>query len=168
MIEKFQICEDFDFCLGQLDKNAKLAVAISRERALSSRSELSSRFCFEHPQTIYEYPMTFLVRRNFSHLNELNQFIQMASAGGLIKKWHANSHIQTLTSKENTFGNLTLNHYYGCIIIWSIIVLINIFILLLERLVHKKVRLSNPSQFWIIIEMLIDPDRHFWLENKTM
>lgn len=167
MIEKFQICDDINSCLSQLDRNAKLAVAISRERTLDLKS--SSKFCFEYPETIYEYPMSFSVRQHFPYLRELNRFIQMASAGGLIMKWRVDNQIQAhYNNKENTYQNFTMGNYYGFFIIWGIIFLIDFGILLLEIFVHKKVRMSNPSRFWIIVEMVIDSDRHFWLENKRI
>lgn len=167
MLDKFQFCDDINLCLSQLDQNSKLAVTISRERTLNFKS--SSKFCFEYPETIYEYPITFPVRRHFPYLKELNKFIQMASASGLIWKWRVDNQIQTdYTTKENTYQHLTLGNYYGFFIILCIILLIDLAILLLEIFAHKKARMPNPSRFWIIVEMIIDSDRHFWLENKRI
>lgn len=152
--------------MGRIDNNAKLAVAISRERALRSHLVPPSRFCFENTQTIYEYPMTFLIRRNFPHLKQLNEFIHMASQGGLIKQWRANSHIQTYYNKENMYVKITLDHLHGYLIICCILLIISFLTLLLEQCVHTRATMPNPYRFWIIVDMLIDSDRHFWLENK--
>lgn len=167
MIDKFKICEDINVCLGQLDQNSRLAVAISRERDLNSIIETSSEFCFEKSETIHEYPMTLFVRRDFLYLENLNRFIQMASECGLIEKWHIDSQIQShYKSNENIYKHLTLDNFRGIYIIWCIILLIDFFVLLLERFIHRKARMPNPSRFWIIVEMFIDSDRHFWVENK--
>lgn len=168
MIEKFKICENVIACLDKLNCNSKLAVAISRERALNSYSKLYSKFCFEKFETIHEYPMTFFIRSDFVYLEELNKFIQMASANGLIKKWRVDNQIQRQYGIENTYQKLKLDHFYGCLIIWCIILMIDFFILSLERLVYKKARMPNPSRFWILFEMIIDSDRHFWLEDKRI
>lgn len=169
MLETFKICDDINSCLSQLNHNAKLAVAISRERTLNLNLKSSSKFCFEYPDTIYEYPMTFSIRRHFPYLKDLNRFIQMASAGGLIWKWRVDNQIQAhYTIKDKTYQQLTLRNYYGFFIISCIILLIDLAILLLEIFAHKKARIPNPSRFWIIVEMIIDSDRHFWLENKRI
>lgn len=42
--------------------------------------------CFD--EVIYEYVLKFLIRRDFAFMKELNKFIQIASASGLIKKWY--------------------------------------------------------------------------------
>lgn len=166
MLENFQVCDDIHLCLDKLEQNQKLAVAV-REHDLNSHLQLSSQFGFVKAKTIYDYPLTFFVQRNFSHFKELNRFIQMASANGLIEKWRVDSQIrQRYIGNENGYRNLTMKHVGGFSIIWCIILILDCFVLLLERCIHKKVRGPNPSQFWIIGEMIIDADRHFWLENK--
>lgn len=85
-------------CLSQLHQNSKLAVAISREHAYASRLP-SQLYCFDKEHIIYNYALTFLVRKDFRYLNELNRFVRAASAGGLIEKW------QRSFRTRNVFAN---------------------------------------------------------------
>lgn len=166
MLEKFHICDDLDFCLSQLDHKFRLAVAISREYSHNSRLTLACHYhCFEKSEIIYEYALKFLVRRNFPYFNELNRFIQMASSSGLIEKWRSTNQ-NPFDYKEMFFGYLTFDYFLGIVILGSILWILLIVFIFVERIVHTKNREPNPSQFWVIFEMVIDPDRHFMLDNK--
>lgn len=169
MIEKFKICTNLDECLTQLEDNSKLAVAISLAHAHSSHFIPSSQFyCFKDPEIIYKYGLKFWIRQSFPYLKELNEFIRMADAGGLIKKWYSNklTGVPSHMRMDNSYKQLKLKHFHGAILIWGMLVAALICIFILERIVHAKARAPNALRFWKIVEMLIDPDRHFMLESK--
>lgn len=168
MLTNYKICENLDQCLCRLDENPKLAVAISREYAYNSHLISPSQFyCFEKSESIYEYTLKFLVRANSTILADLNKFIQRSIENGLMKKWHSDSRIRTAeTYTERVYGQLQLSGLQGIFIIGGILFALTIFLFLIERLVYRKVRTPNTFRFWKYIEIIIDADRHFWLDNK--
>lgn len=168
MLNNFKICTNLDECLSQIDVNPKLAVAISLAHASNSYLISSSQlYCFNNLDIIYEYAMKFLVNKNFTYFEKLNDFIGMASAGGLIEKWYSDGRIRApYKHVERVYGHFLMEQMNGILIIWSIAVMIAIISFLNEFFVFMKSRAPNPSRLWIISEMLIDPDRHFWLESK--
>lgn len=166
MLEKFYVYDNLEFCLSQLDHNSRLAVAISREHSQNSRLLLAHDYhCFGKSNIIYEYALKFLVRKNFQYFNDLNRFIQMASSSGLIEKWRSKTQ-NRFDYTDSFFGYLTFEYFLGIVILGSILWILLIIFLFIERIVHAKNRKPNPTRFWIIFEMVIDPDRHFMLENK--
>lgn len=93
----------------------------------------------------------------------------MANSGGLIRKWHSNSRTRTYLKHEGKqFEQLKLINVIGLYCIWWILQIVLISSMFWEILVYIKVRSSNKSKFWIISEMAIDPDRHFWFGNKWL
>lgn len=169
LIENFEICTNLDFCLSQLEWKSKLAVAISREHAYNNQLISASKFhCFKNSEIIYGYSLKFLIREDFKYLNNLNKFIQMASTAGLVERWRTESQIRSKYKHiEKIYGFLTFENFYVPYIEWFVLEISVTLILLLELLVHRKVRQANHSRIWTLIEMFIDPFRHFWLENKS-
>lgn len=145
-----------------------MAVAILREHAQSSRLSVSSQFYyFEGLEIIYEYALKFLVHKNFSHSNELNEFIKMASENGLIEKWRKdNLKKHQKHTSERIFRQLSVQNFYGVLVVCFVCIIVLIFVFILERIVYSKTKTINASRFWKIVEMIIDPDRYFMLENK--
>lgn len=153
--------------MKQLEENSEIAVIISREHA-HLMQKTYQYYCFDKSELIYEFALKFSVKKQFAHLNELNSFIKMSSASGLIEKWRleyqpkvkpiTKRHIQPL-STESAFGLFMLFAFYNILLI---------SFSLFEKYVHKKARETNPLRFWQLIEMLIDPDRHFLLESKMV
>lgn len=168
LTENFEVCKNLDFCLSQLEWNSKLAVAISREHAHNNLLISASKFhCFENSEIIHGYSLKFFVRKDFKYLNNLNEFIQMACTTGLVKKWRIESQIRSKYKHiEKIYGFLTFENFYESYFQWFVLEISIILILLLERLVHRKVRQAKHLRIWTHIEMFIDPFRHFWLENK--
>lgn len=166
LLEEFHVCENLDECLSQLNWNSKLAVALSHEHAMNSHLiSISQLYCFD--EVIYEYALKFLVRRDFAYTKELNKFIQMASAGGLIKQWHKNNKIRSMYKYEQEISlQVTAEKEFGFAIIWLILMTSVILFAFFEQIVYKKARAPNPSRFWMMIDLIIDSDRHFWLENE--
>lgn len=95
--KKFQVVEHPYIFLNKLEWNNKLAVAVSTELSFSRVKTENSQifhqmdfYCFDQPNIIYKYSLKMLTRKSFPYLNELNDFIQRASDGGLIVKWLSN------------------------------------------------------------------------------
>lgn len=155
-------------CLNQLDLNRNLAVAISREHVLNS--DLKHRaFCFERSNEIYSYALKFLMQKEFPYRNELNEFIRMASARGLIENWRTHKKIQY----RNNYNQVTANfinqaNLDSCRMIYCGIIVFVFLVLFSERLIYKKVRHPHPCRFWLIAQMIIDPHRNFWLETQQL
>lgn len=157
-------------CLNQLNQKRELALAISREHVRSSHLN-SQTFCFGNSDNIYEYALKFLVRKDIPYLKKLNEFIQLASARGLIEKWHSHNNRKIQHSKKyNNISSrqLKIDHFKGVMIIYSVIMGFLFLTLYSERLIHKKARQPNPWRFWLIAEMFIEPHRLFWLETQTL
>lgn len=118
---------------------------------------------------IYEYSLRFLTRRGFPYLNELNRFIELANMGGLIEKWHSDS---TRSLKDSSSHNqlsyrpLNLINLRGILIICSILAMPPFIVLILEYFVHKNATAKNPSRRWLMLQLIIDADRHFFLDKK--
>lgn len=152
-----------DTCLRQLDDNRELAVAVSREHALNNHFISSSQlYCFEKSEIIYNYHLKFLMHKEFPFKTELNRFIEMASANGLIAKWYSNSRIkapQKYTKREYDITMIDELQY------WFYLVIPTILVFLLEIFIYNRVK-NSQLIMWRVIEMFIDPYRHFWLKNK--
>lgn len=168
MLEGFEICNDLDICLSWLQHNAKLAVAVSHEHARNNRLiPYSQMYCFENSEAIYEYALKFLVRDKFPFLLELNQFIRLADAGGLIRKWNSNrSTLIEFQHNEKYYNQITIEHFFGFFFLLSGILLFAFSIFILEIIVHKNVNKPNSKKFWRNIQMIIDSKRYFCCENK--
>lgn len=162
------ICENLDQCLGQLIENSKLAVAISLAHAhKSSLISPSEIYCFDGSEIIHDYTLKFLIRKDFPYLYELNVFIQMSFEGGLIGKWYSNTSIHTPQEHFKPDNRqMTMKNLHGAFLLAFLLTILSFCLLFLEKYIHKKMKANKPHQFWAILEILIDPDRHFLLENK--
>lgn len=151
-----------------MDKDPKLAVAISREIAITGRiNKIPFVFCFKNSEIIYDYPLTFLMNIKFTYQNHFNEFIQRADASGLIDKWRRISKTRTIYSNiEKEYGTLKMESFQLLFIVIVPISLLLFLLLLFERIVHRKAQNQNSFHIWKIIEMSIDPYRHFWRKNK--
>lgn len=166
-MENFTICDNLDLCLSQLDRNSKIAVAISREHAQNSHQNSFSRlYCFKNFEIIHEYALKFLLHKDFPLQSELNRFIQTASASGLIEKWRSISRIRSKRRNVVVFyGIIRLETYFGIFLLLIAIFIFLILSLIFEKIVNKKARKQNSFRFWLLIERFIEPHRHFWCEN---
>lgn len=155
--------------MSRLEQNAYLAVAFSREHIWKyDLKEMHHIYCFEKPEIINEYAMRFLVHRESAYFNELNRFIELAAAGGLIERWHSISRIQSHHQYKEKYAhyNLHANRFFGVIIILSGAIAFAFLIFLLEIFINRKVRSLNPNQFWIYADMCLNSERYFLRENK--
>lgn len=114
--------------------------------------------------------MTFLVSKHFSRMRELNEFIKAASASGLIERWR--SQVGTLSNQvEHTTssdGLVKMENVSGMLALLVLMYVLKICAFILEVIVYKQARASSETfrRFWVIVEMIIEPKRHFLNKNK--
>lgn len=164
MVENFKVCDDLNFCLNQLVQNSQLAVAISREYARNSHLMSTSQiYCFKNSEIIYDYATSFLVRKDYLLLDKLNEFIRLSSASGLIEKWRLSiTYPKRYKHEETEIAYMTLKNADAIFYLCYFHTIIHFLTFFSEKIVHKKARESNPGKIWILFEMFIDPERHFW------
>lgn len=144
-----------------------MAIAISREHVFKSRFKIHT-FCFEKSENIYDYGLKKFVRKDFQYLNELNGFIRMASASGLIEKWHSDKRVRYRRNYNDDIKSVSNYNFAGSWMLYFILFAVLFLTVYCERLIHKKARQPNPMLFWLMAEMIIDPNRYFWLETKLI
>ena len=170
VIKNFKITMNLDERLSQVNENPKLAVAISLAHVQSYRLDFPSQlYCFQNSEIIHKYALKFFIRNDFRYLKQLNKFVEMAHAGGLIKHWYSNKLMKITQNRvraERSYNQLELRHFYGTFSLYLTIAMVPILALILERIVYAKARARNAKRFWKTIEMLIDPERYFMLESK--
>lgn len=160
------MCSDIDDCLNQLTWNNKLAVAVSHERIQDNLLLRKSHiYCFDKSQSIHGYFTRFLIGEHFPYLQQLNDFIEKASSSGLISHWIKMNRMKTYFYEQK----FIIPHIVilGVWVIFSSLSCFSIFVYFAERIIYKKNREANVKNFWIIAEMLIDPDRHFLLHDLS-
>lgn len=173
-LRKFELVEQPTEYVYQLNWNNKLAVAIPRDlsysRAVLNRDQFdptSKMFCFNSPDNIHKYWLKILVRKEFPLLDELNQFIQYASEGGLIDEWiKKDRHSVEKAPKYEDAMDLEV-----FVVIWvvcGIMLLISSLVLIIEKITFKIVRRVNASVLWRLIEVCIDPNRYFLMNDLTL
>lgn len=162
MLRNYELCNDIDDCLDQLNWRDDMAVAVPYERIQSSKLLSGSHiFCFNKNDAIYRYDLKFLIRKDFPFFNELNEFIEVSSQAGLINKWlKMNEKQPKYIDKKNINGKAT-----GSWFVVTGMMLVATLTFFAERLIYKKLERPNPSTVWIIGELAIDPERHFLLND---
>lgn len=163
-----------DELIKSLKWNDQLAIATSHElsisRALFGSNHLDPRsitYCFDRPNNVYEYLLKVLMQKNFPYQYELNKFIQYALEGGLVVKWLKD--YRFLAEKESIYEYITIDvkNWYAPCFIYLIMSTFSLFILISERIIHKKVRSTNAHPIWRYLEMSIDPHRYFFLQDLS-
>lgn len=153
--------EDIIGSIQQLTLNRKLAVALPRTFAESKLfSQSIQLFCFNSPDDIYDYPLKFLMQKDSPLAEKLNEFIKDTSEYGIIMKWL--NDYKYKAGKEIKYEYQTFSGK-NLIIALVVLMLMSTFafcIMLVERLVHKKVQ-QRSLPFWRLLEIIIDPHRHF-------
>lgn len=170
ILEQFEICNELDICFEELTFDEHLAVAVSREYALSTFLT-KSVFCFDGSETICNHELKILMKKNFALADELNDFIKYSDQGGLIVKW-LNDFQQSQPKYEfdNQVGykSLTLEYFWGCLIIYGCVWIPTFMVAIAEQIIYRKARDPHAAKFWIYAEMLIDADRHFLLNHYEL
>lgn len=166
-MSKFQVTSATQDYVDQLEWNDKLAVATSVEQI-----RFHSKFkvhCFRNPQSIYEYPLSFFVQKDFPFLIELNMFIQQTGSSGLLSKWLGN-YQNEFSIKSDNFRYIEMNidtiWYMGSV---CLCMLLTAFLVLnVERFIHKRTREMDVLRVWRFVEIMIDPKRHFLLKDLSL
>lgn len=164
-MEKFELCDDIGAGLTELQNNLHSAVAVSHSYVLNTRQtgELNIQ-CLKNAETIYEYGLKILMKKDFQYVDDLNKLLRHADEAGLIKKW--------LSIREAKFKsgptkvdplNLKFLEVFFYILGASAVLTTTIFIW--EMIIHEKAREFNRSKFWVWAEIFIDPERYFLLNN---
>lgn len=163
------MARDLTEYLNQLNWNNKLAVATSLERVQNDRLILKWVHCFDESTNIQKYPTRIFMRNDFPFQIDLNKFIERVIENGLVVKW----------AKRNIFGcfkeQASQQQYIeytfeSQVVLCQITIGLLLFaslVLIFERIVHKKAQANNTSRFWRYIEMSIDPNRYFLLNDLS-
>lgn len=142
-----------------------MAMAISREHVHNSQSNLQT-YCFKKSENIHDYAPKFLVRKDFPYLNELKKVIRMAGGSGFIVKQHSNRRYRNANKYNDEIQGTNNYNFIGNQIIYFILFEALFLTVYCERSIHKKARQPNPRRFWLIAEVIIKPNKYFWVETK--
>lgn len=161
---KFKSFEHPSDYLDQLKLNDKLAVAASYEL---SRSKTKHIYCFDNENIIYEYSLKMLVRKDFSLLRDLNNFLRGASEGGLIEKWLEN--YRSLGAKKDhiEFTGFKLESIYFLLCVCVAFLILAFLAIIVERTTFRNNEIPNAKPFWRYVEMIISPYRYFYQRNAN-
>lgn len=161
------MCDDLDVCLRQLDSNRRFAVGISREHAQNSRLIPAFKiYCFENAEQIMRYSVQILVRKEFPLFEELNAFINLAQASGLVAKWWTQTRIRSdYEYYEEENGDITMDNFNGFFIFWVSLLIVPALIYVFEKIIFYFAQKPNPSTIFILLEMIIDGERYFLLND---
>lgn len=171
-MDKFEIIRDPNDYFGQLEWNDKLAIAASRELFTSSTSIEERRlrlkktvYCFIHPDYIHQYSLKILANKNFVLVKELNRFIQKVSENGCIVKWLKRYRFASEKQPIYEYATATAQSFVSPLAIGLCLFLLASSAIIAEWFIYRMTRTPNSSKFWQFVQMLIDPDRYFLLDN---
>lgn len=150
-----------------LEWNDKLAVAISRTQLNDPKfmSDLNMHCIKENK--IYDYSLKVLASKDFFFLNDLNEFIQRSVDSGLIVKWLEGNQLRTFTTKAHSleYAEVNSKSLTAFIFVLIFILIIVLLVAITEIIAYKKVQTPNSAAIWQHIEMIINPDRYFLLQD---
>lgn len=155
--------------LHRLGWNDRLAVATSFDHFRNDRILSKFVYCFDEANNIQTYPLKVFVRKDFPYQVELNKFIQYISENGLTIKWYKKHKFGPFFERPPTYQFIEIS-IEMFLIIGSVAIIglfVILLILLLERMVFKKIQSQGAIRLWHYIEMIIDPYRHFLLEDLS-
>lgn len=171
-LSRFRIVKHPSDYLREIELNDKLAIALPREMLLfrtGNESDLIRNiFCFDHPNNIYESPLQLLMRKKFEFSNDLNKFIWYAKESGLIAKWLMDRRSIKGEELQLKYEALKADSFTIPIMLYSCILTMAVIVLITEVIVYKKVRTLNSLAVWRYIEMMINPDRLFYLKDLSL
>lgn len=158
----FEQPNDLNNYLHQLKWNNNLAVASYFTEVQNDQIISNFAYCFKDP--IFKFSLKMFMQNDFILINELNRFIQQAMETELFFKWLKEYQPNVLNNKVEKFQHFKVNVQMFTILflICGGMLLLAFCIWIIEKIVHKNVRTPNSSTIWRFIEMIIDPDRHFW------
>lgn len=141
--EQFQMCYNIEECLQRAAKDAKLAVAVSRQHSFyNPRIPRDSLYCFDRNENIYVYLVTMLMPKKFHLLHKINPVIQHVIESGHMQKWardldmrrKINEEIQR--AREEPFKSLTLSQVGGSFAFNGLLLLFASWMFAMEHLVY--------------------------------
>lgn len=151
--------------MGKLKQNSNQAVSFSGEYIRNNPSILQTDlYCLGPNEYLYKYGLKFLVRKDFQLIEELNEFIGMAGRSGLLIKWlkHGNSLSHREIREDQKIKSESM---YGVLLIVFSLFAFAKLIFIFELVIYKFVNRPNPSNFWLIAQVMISPDRHVFLQD---
>lgn len=159
------MCNRSDYCLNQLNWNSATAVPSDyfHSEQMTGGGEI---YCIEQEGLKSTFGINLLLGKNFKFKNELDDFILRATKGGLILKW---LHSVMYRFNRETIPNdpqLKKKQIFPISMVCILISLIAIFVFFAEKIIYRNARRRHANWFWPFAEMLIDPDRHFFLEDR--
>lgn len=97
---------------------------------------------------------------------EIHRFVAEASAGGLIMKWLRSAGTQPIYGyKDNDLSQITMGNFSIMFVLLICLLLLTSTVFILEKIVFKAANGSKSSKFSIFLEMLIDGELHFLLND---
>lgn len=124
-------------------------------------------YCLDQNDAIYEYSLRFLFCKNFAYTTQLNEFILMASRGGLIEKWLNHRPTKFNLNDIESMEKICLKHFILTFCVLSLLSLVACSTFIFEHITYKRARGQRNKLLWTWAEILIDPDRHFLLNNLS-
>lgn len=109
------------------------------------------------------------MRNSFEFQREMNRFIELASESGLLQKWLKGNIFGCRVEGDQQFQyiEITIENYFVLALVGLGILVLSCIVLGLERIVYKKAREHDAARLWRYIEMMIDPNRYFFLYDLS-
>lgn len=167
MLHKFVTVSDPYEHLPELGWNDKLAVAVSLANVKNNEDFLRlDLFCFRGANHIYEYPLKILASRHFHFMAELNRIIEMATESGLTVKWLKGIQNGPIREIKPLFEyiEVTFEMFAAFLVIVAVMFIFTIFILVVERITFRNIRMQNIKPIWKFSDMMINSKRYFYVE----
>lgn len=153
--------------LPELERNDKLAVAVSLANVRNDENYLRlDLFCFDSANHIYEYPLKILASKHFPFMAELNRIIEMATETGLTVKWLNGIQNGPIREIKPLFEyiEVTFEMFTVFLVIVCGLYVFSIFILIIEKITFKQIRMQSIKPIWRFTDMMINSKRYFHVE----
>lgn len=121
--------------------------------------------CFEDTEHFYGYPVSMSIARNHPLESKINERIQWALEGGLLKKWTSESQSKFKEPIAAHVGPIVLTNEHISIG-WMLYLLFLSFAcgaLIAEQIIYKMAQRPNPTRFWRTMHKWIDGERQYLL-----
>lgn len=168
MLEQYEVCSNIDNCLGHLAINNRLAVAISKKRAMNNPQIPNWKlYCFDDKQQIMGYPVVMLMQSNHIRVSNIRKLTQMAMEGGLIAKWFADSgrYANQPLYNDASPRKFSLDQLFLPLVMYVMFVTFAILAFIAEHLIHFNAQMvrNKHRNFWKFAVRFIDGKRYAWV-----
>lgn len=151
-----EFCDQIDECLNDLEFNMELAVAVNR-RYIDSSPSRDFVFCFDSNEVNHNFPLAFLIRKDFRHLLQFNDLLEKLIEAGLVSKW-----LRDYYHPEEFLANqYTTVSFDGIFVLFMLVSLCTIIIGIFEQIVHRKCQRYNTHRYWKLMNKLINAKRYY-------